>query len=60
MFQFRNRKTNSRNTNERTLADHVIKQGAEDDTWAQETGRKGRMYKTCLMTSFKTCTSHQI
>jgi len=43
MSQFRNKKTNPRDTKRRTLADHVRKQGAEEDTGAQERGRKSRM-----------------
>jgi len=43
MLQFRNRKMNPRDTKRRTLADHVRKKGAEEDTWAQERGRKRRM-----------------
>jgi hypothetical protein len=43
MFQFRNRKTHPTDTKGRTLADHVRKQGAEEDTWAHEAGRKRRM-----------------
>jgi len=43
MFQFRNRKTNPRHTKGRTLADHVRKHGAEEDTWAQEREGKRRI-----------------
>jgi hypothetical protein len=50
----------SSRTEERAYAEDVRKQGAEEDIWAPDGGSNRTLNKSCIMRSFKICTSHQI